>query len=89
MKEDKKKKIISMVESFDKKIGDTKSRLDRLEERKEAVIAESVVETLKESNYTLGDFFRIMEKQAIEQRKKTGDKPEELIPNNFNGGKNE
>ncbi len=63
MKTNKKKKVIDVIENYEKKIGDAKNKLNKLEERKEALIAESVVETLKESNYSLSDFFKIMAEQ--------------------------
>ena len=92
MKEAKKKKAVSKVESFDKRINVTRDKLGSLEKKRDALVAESVVETLQDSNLTLNDFFEMIDDR--DKKEKTADKPAENKEHDFksntvfNGGTN-
>ena len=64
MKENKKSKVLSLVSGLDKKINKAKAQLDTLEERKGAIVTESIMEMMTESNLELTDLFNAIEKET-------------------------
>lgn len=92
MKENKKKKTISKVLDFEKKITEAKSKLDSLEERKNALVAVSVVDTLQANGMTLSDFYDMVDSRDNGGKHKTiekiSEKTDDTINNDFNGGTN-
>ena len=64
MKENKKSKVLSLVSGLDKKINKAKTQLDTLEERKGAIVTESIMEMITESNLELTDLFNAIEKET-------------------------
>ena len=64
MKENKKSKVLSLVSGLDKKINKAKTQLDTLEERKGAIVTESIMEMMTESNLELTDLFNAIEKET-------------------------
>ena len=88
MNENKKKKAVRKVLDFEKKITEAKDKLDSLEERKNAVMAASVVDELSANGMTLSDFFDMVDSRKGGKSKPV-EKPEEKNITNFNGGKQE
>ena len=64
MKDTKKSKVLSLVSGLDKKINKAKTQLDTLEERKGAIVTESIMEMMTESNLELTDLFNAIEKET-------------------------
>ena len=88
MKENKKKKAVRKVLDFEKKITEAKEKLDSLEERKNAVVAASVVDELSANGMTLSDFFDMVDSRKGGKSKPI-EKTDEKTINNFNGGTNQ
>ena len=89
MKENKKKKAVRKVLDFEKKITEAKDKLDSLEERKNAVVAASVVDELSANGMTLSDFFDMVDSRNKGGKSKPAEKTDEKTINNFNGGTNQ
>ena len=89
MKENKKKKAVRKVLDFEKKITEAKDKLDSLEERKNAVVAASVVDELSANGMTLSDFFDMVDSRNKGGKSKPIEKTDEKTINNFNGGTNQ
>ena len=88
MKENKKRKAVRKVLDFEKKITEAKDKLDSLEERKNAVVAASVVDELSANGMTLSDFFDMVDSRNGGKSKPI-EKTDEKTINNFNGGTNQ
>ena len=86
---DKKKKTISKVLDFEKKISEAKDKLDSLEERKKAIVAASVVDELSANGMSLSDFYDMVESRNKGGKDKPIEKTEEKTINSFNGGTNQ
>ena len=71
MKDNKKSKVINLVSTLDKKIGKARSQLDTLEERKGAIVTESIMEMMTESNLELTDLFHAIERETREKAAQT------------------
>ena len=73
----KKEDIVKSLEQCDKKIARLQEQLDIQMKRRNAIMLESVVDTLETNKMSLQDFFNLVEKE----KKKT-------IINDFRGDKN-
>ena len=89
MKENKKKKTISKVLDFEKKIHEAKDKLDSLEERKKAIVAASVVDELSANGMSLSDFYDMVENRNKSARHKPFEKTEATNNDTTNGGTNQ
>lgn len=73
----KKEDIVKSLEQCDKKIAKLQEQLDVQMKRRNAIMLESVVDTLETNKMSLQDFFNLVDKE----KKKT-------IINDFRGDKN-
>ncbi|MBQ7266155.1 MAG: hypothetical protein IJS61_08660 [Firmicutes bacterium] len=64
-----KNKILKTVADYDKKIEKTKEKLEDLENKRNAVLLGGMMGKLEEGNYSLNDFFGIIEKDINEKNK--------------------
>ena len=67
MKDSKKNTAISKVNGLDKRINKAKSQLSTLEERRETIMTESIMEEMRERNMDLNDFFKAVERESKEK----------------------
>ena len=89
MNESKKQKTIGRVLNFEKRINETKDKLDSLEDQKKKLVAFSVYDEMETNGLTLSDFFDMVEKREKSNKSKPVEKAEEKTVTEFNGGKQE